>query len=313
MSEHRQNGFTLIELSIVLVIIGLLIGSVLAGKDLIESARIRSQISQIEKYRTAVNTFLAKYNHLPGDIPDPIASSVGLSSRGVLHGQGDGNGLIESSAPSSFCGTGENVGETVTFWVDLSKAKLLDGDFSMGNPTIPVQIASTEILLDSSPALGDLFPRGKLSQTYVYVYGGGKTSWGNFNDWQSDGANYFSLSRIGLVQTSMGGKVYGASLGGQVGVTVLQAFNIDTKMDDGMPMTGSVIAQYLGAFNGAGGCIGPTGGPEGSNDYLPNGGVQSQVPPTSDTCWDNGNVAGAPMRYTVSNANSNNCGLSFRF
>lgn len=50
------RGFTLIELSIVLVIIGLIVGGVLVGKDLIIASEVRSQIGQIEKYNTAVHT-----------------------------------------------------------------------------------------------------------------------------------------------------------------------------------------------------------------------------------------------------------------
>ena len=51
-----KKGFTLIEMSIVLVIIGLIIGGVLLGRDLISAAAVRAQIAQIEKYNAAVNT-----------------------------------------------------------------------------------------------------------------------------------------------------------------------------------------------------------------------------------------------------------------
>lgn len=68
--EHMQlppaknNGFMLIELSIALVVIGLIVGGVLVGQDLINAAAVRAQISQIEKYNTAVNTFREKYGYL---------------------------------------------------------------------------------------------------------------------------------------------------------------------------------------------------------------------------------------------------------
>lgn len=57
----RETGFTLVELSIVLVIIGLIIGGVMVGRDLIKTSEVRSQISQIEEFKTAVNTFKVKY------------------------------------------------------------------------------------------------------------------------------------------------------------------------------------------------------------------------------------------------------------
>ncbi len=74
----KKSGFTLIELSIVLVIIGLIIGGVLVGKDLIKAAEIRSTIGQYEKYKTAVNTFKLKYSGLPGDLLSTNALSFGL-------------------------------------------------------------------------------------------------------------------------------------------------------------------------------------------------------------------------------------------
>src|SRR5579871_3923101 len=89
------SGFTLIELSIVLVIIGLIVGGILTGRDLIDAAAQRAQIAQIEKYNTAVNTFRIKYGYLPGDIPDPYASNFGFQARGSVSGEGDGNGIIE--------------------------------------------------------------------------------------------------------------------------------------------------------------------------------------------------------------------------
>jgi prepilin-type N-terminal cleavage/methylation domain-containing protein len=53
----RKSGFTLIELSIVLVVIALVVGGVLIGRDLIEAAKIRSQINQLSKFTTLANTF----------------------------------------------------------------------------------------------------------------------------------------------------------------------------------------------------------------------------------------------------------------
>ena len=75
-----KKGFTLVELSIVLVIIGLLIGGILVGQSLIQSASIASAVSQIQQYDAATVVFKDKYRALPGD-----AESFG----------GDGNGAID--------------------------------------------------------------------------------------------------------------------------------------------------------------------------------------------------------------------------
>ena len=66
-TAHRTLAFTLVELSIVLVIIGLIIGGVMVGQDLINAAKIRQQITQLEQIETQINTFKVKYNCLPGD------------------------------------------------------------------------------------------------------------------------------------------------------------------------------------------------------------------------------------------------------
>ncbi len=52
MKQNQQSGFTLIELSIVLVLIGLIVGGVLVGQDLIRAAKLRAQIGQIEKFNS---------------------------------------------------------------------------------------------------------------------------------------------------------------------------------------------------------------------------------------------------------------------
>lgn len=64
------QGFTLVEMGVVIAVIGLIVGSVLAGNTLIQSARMRSQTTDIQTYITAVNQFQGKYGFLPGDFND---------------------------------------------------------------------------------------------------------------------------------------------------------------------------------------------------------------------------------------------------
>ena len=65
---QQQRGFTLIELSIVIVIIGLIAGGILVGKDMIRAAEIRAIATELQHYRAAVKTFEATYDALPGDM-----------------------------------------------------------------------------------------------------------------------------------------------------------------------------------------------------------------------------------------------------
>lgn len=96
-----RSGFTLVELSIVLVIIGLLVGGVLAGKALIQQAEIRAATSQLQKFETAYNTFRLKYGCIMGDCAN-ATDFFGANYMSYActmpngNGNGDGNGLIDS-------------------------------------------------------------------------------------------------------------------------------------------------------------------------------------------------------------------------
>src|SRR5262249_3826116 len=78
--RHMTKGFTLIELSIVLVIIGLIVGGVLVGQDMILSAQIRNAIKQVEQFNTATEAFKSKYNCLPGNCAN--ATDYGFAVNG---------------------------------------------------------------------------------------------------------------------------------------------------------------------------------------------------------------------------------------
>src|SRR5262249_34097963 len=69
-TPKRREGFTLIELSIVLVIIGLIVGGILVGRDMIRQAGLRSVLTDIEQFKTAITAFEVKYDCLPGDCPN---------------------------------------------------------------------------------------------------------------------------------------------------------------------------------------------------------------------------------------------------
>ena len=117
--QNRHQGFTLIELAIVLVVIGLLLGGILKGQELIESARARNLISQIDSIKAAYYAFQDKYRGVPGDYPGPLAHAnlSGIASDQV---GGNGDGVIRDTPL---------VRESLLAWVHLSHANLISGNY----------------------------------------------------------------------------------------------------------------------------------------------------------------------------------------
>lgn len=318
-ADNHTNGFTLIELSIVLVIIGLVVGGVLVGRDLISSAAVRAQISQIEKYQTATNTFRGKYGFLPGDIKDPEAAKFGFTQRYPARGEGNGDFLIEGYADwdddqGAHWGIYLACGETGLFWRDLSQDRLVDGSFNDA-----IRYLGGVGCQNSVPS--KYYPRAKISNnTYVYVWSGGWSAGGYGGD--GDSVNYFGLSVVKPDAYA------GGALAPDVDtfLTVKEAHSIDTKIDDGRPQAGRVLAMYpnlygqnanstlslwasntRGAMHFAGMSDTATGGP------ISGGGITA--PADDYSCYDNGNVGGATASYSIGwkAGVMPNCALSFKF
>lgn len=222
--RHRplEKAFTLIELSIVLVIIGLIVGGILVGRDLIAAAEIRSQITQIEQFQTAKNVFKGKYAYLPGDIPALEASRFGFAARGSSQGQGDGNGLIEGDGGQW---NYEYLGETIMFWSDLTYANgmnlsMIPGNFNLASSTAG-PAGGTDV---TGTTIARYLPKAKMGNTnYLFVSG-------------DDGNNYFTLSTVTAIVI---GDVLNLS---STSITVNSAYGIDKKLDDGTPVRGTITA-----------------------------------------------------------------------
>jgi len=114
----KAKGFTLVELALVLVIIGLILGAILKGQELINNAKMKRLYNQYRDVLAAVYTYYDKYNAFPGD--DPYASSRWAG--GVPNGNGDG--LIGGFNIN--CGAGSG-GETCVVWQHLRLANILTG------------------------------------------------------------------------------------------------------------------------------------------------------------------------------------------
>jgi prepilin-type N-terminal cleavage/methylation domain-containing protein len=231
-------GFTLVELSIVLVIIGLIVGGVLVGRDLIKASEIRSQISQIEQFKTAANTFKLKYGYLPGDIPPTETASLGFFTFTGTYAGKSYFWFINASLGSLRYGYGNNSGDTdfgesYAFWQHLSEAKMIKGQYGGTSGGANYIQANTTTYsaggqpVNPTPNQSDLdifMPQSKFAATDNHIY---------------LGANLIYTKLLNYTKTSLPNYFH-------LRATPNQEFAIDSKIDDGSPDKGIVRDSSTG-------------------------------------------------------------------
>ncbi len=121
----KQKGFTLIEIAIVLVIIGLLLGGVLKGQELITSARVRNIISQQDGVKAAFFGFLDRYRAYPGDYGQASTTIPGCTA--CQNGNNDGQ-ITNNAMPGP-------VDEQIAVWEHLSRAGFINGSYTYAADT----------------------------------------------------------------------------------------------------------------------------------------------------------------------------------
>jgi prepilin-type N-terminal cleavage/methylation domain-containing protein len=237
-----RHGFSLVELSIVLVILGLLAGGVLTGQSLIRAAELRSVTTEFSKYQAAVNTFRDKYFQLPGDMNNAIsfwgaahatpATCLTTAGTGTQTCNGDGDGAVEAGAAASARS------EMFMFWQHMAIAGLIEGSYG--------GMAGSGGLWDST--VGVNVPKAKM----------GNGGWSAVTvDYAADGSRYD-------VKEDNHFEFGGKRTAGTTDLQLLkpeEAWNIDTKIDDGKPAYGSLIAVY---WNNA--CAAADDGTHANND-----------------------------------------------
>jgi prepilin-type N-terminal cleavage/methylation domain-containing protein len=217
---RAQAGFTLVELAIVMIIIGLLIAGVLKGQALIGNAKVTSQVAQIKSIDAATSTFKDMYAALPGDIANVAARLPNCAGGCAVNGNGDGSiGPVTFNAAPAL--------EQLTYFWHLSAADLVTGI----NPALGL-------------VWGGQFPSAKVNGgLHVGTLAGGAVP--------NNGLGIAAGSVMGGLYVALHNTPNGA-------VAATGAFDantaqrIDTKIDDGVPTSGNVFPAGAPACIAAG-------------------------------------------------------------
>ena len=215
-----RQGFTLLELSIVLVIIGLLIGGIFVGQSLIHTAQLNAVISEFNRYQTATQNFKMQYQALPGDMnnatqfwgsaggtgSDTVCQAIASTTAATCNGNGDG-----------FIGISVVWGdETYRFWQHLANSKMIEGSYG-GSAVWGAWLPGVNV------------PASRYSSNVEWIVSPGQwSSGGNTTAFNTDYGTGHALE----IFTNP-----------NAGITPKDAWSIDKKIDDGKPALGNVMLQ----------------------------------------------------------------------
>lgn len=219
--RHGEAGFSLVELAISLTVIGLLLGMIVKGVELLENSRLTAMVSQFNHYETAINAFRKNYGDLPGDIRD--GSRLPACDTAYCRNGGNGDGMIYNRSGAGNTVQWNLAGVTVPneehhrVWLHLAKAGLIDtiNPLYTGTPRrAGVDYPATAM----AGGVYDLYywnPRLHTNVPFTFDAG-------HYIKTKSASDNLASVTEATL--------------------SAAQAAKIDRKMDDGFPSSGRVLS-----------------------------------------------------------------------
>jgi prepilin-type N-terminal cleavage/methylation domain-containing protein len=145
--KSQQSGFTLVEIAIVLVIIGLLLGGILKGQELINSAKVKNLANDFRVVPTYIYAFQDKFKALPGD---DISATTHMSGCTAPCQNGNGNGVINGNWNSVTA-----TDESWQFWAHVRHANLAAGPTTwvaaaVGDPYVPKNAVGGQLGISSA-------------------------------------------------------------------------------------------------------------------------------------------------------------------
>lgn len=227
--SQKKSAFSLIELSIVLIIIGLLIAGVTGGASLIKSSELRSIMGEARAYATSINGFYTQFNYLPGDYGVVIGSS----------GAGDADGKIEYAFTCTINSTSTTCSEGSNAWVQMLNARVIDSNVITSSATV---IATTAV---AATQFGTNFPASKVKAS----------GWGI--DYRTEESGYeqnvvvlanaiTAAGASGTTNTLVNGtSLIGGASATLISITPPDALSIDAKIDDSNAYRGKVRGVNL--------------------------------------------------------------------
>jgi hypothetical protein len=225
---HNRQGISLVELSIVFVLIALLIGGIVVGESMLNAARLQGVLGDVTKYTKAIETFRDKYHELPGDMPNAASfwgADSGCPNTGytaVPHTatcNGNGNGHIGDA----FTDSGATNYEWYRSWQQLADAHMITGEYNGISGTGSNSHSLIGINIPASGVVGAGF-------TLLYIYTSDFS--GDPNNFPAD---YGHVLAFGAPAANS--YTYGAILPPE------DAMRLDVKMDDGLPASGRVMTN----------------------------------------------------------------------
>jgi len=215
MNQYKTKAFTLIELSISLIIIGLIVSGITVGTSLVAQSKLRAVIKENQDIISAFGLFKDAYNGLPGDLANATYYFGTTDKNGHTVTNGNGDGVIGNAAGS--IATQENY----SAWQELALAGLVKGNYT-----------------GASTGVGNGVGSG--INVYGSAYGNNSSSW--FYSGTISGTNYPSVNSLALT----GSLTLGVD---NPIIAVADAQYIDNKIDDNIPYTGLFIGYNATANN----------------------------------------------------------------